>query len=249
MRIASFFEEAERMGGLFARMRLASLSQITSTEASTVEDKPELLVQVQQAMASLRDELRDMPSWEAAAGAVAEARGGDAQARAMRRYMKTCVDLMAQRSRILGDTEAAVRRINEAASCALGVQRVSVWFLDPLQTKLSCVDLFDRVTGQHESGAELLASDYEPYFRALTRERTIAANDAHHDPRTACFSKSYLTPLGISSMLDVPIWVNQRMAGVLCHEHIGPVRVWNSDEEAFAYWLASFVALSFEWAR
>ena len=42
------------------------------------------------------------------------------------------------------------------------------------------------------------------------------------DARTSCFSAVHLEPLGIGSMLDVPIWVQGTMAGVICHEHIGP---------------------------
>jgi GAF domain-containing protein len=47
-------------------------------------------------------------------------------------------------------------------------------------------------------------------------------------------------------MLDVPIWVGQRMVGVICHEHVGPSRTWNSDEETFSYLMSNFVALALE---
>jgi GAF domain-containing protein len=47
-------------------------------------------------------------------------------------------------------------------------------------------------------------------------------------------------------MLDVPIWVKHKMVGGVCHEHVGSLRVWNSDEESFAYLMASFVALALE---
>jgi GAF domain-containing protein len=55
-----------------------------------------------------------------------------------------------------------------------------------------------------------------------------------------------LKPLGINSMLDVPIWVNRAMVGVVCHEHRGPKRTWNRDEETFAYLMSSFIALALE---
>ena len=47
-------------------------------------------------------------------------------------------------------------------------------------------------------------------------------------------------------MLDVPIWVDQKMVGVICHEHRGPKRQWNSDEETFAYLMSNFVTLTLE---
>jgi GAF domain-containing protein len=91
-----------------------------------------------------------------------------------------------------------------------------------------------------------MAEQFPPYFAALLDERTIAAHDANSDPRTACFSEPYLRPLGIASMLDVPIWVGGEMVGVVCCEHVGEPRTWTADEENFAYLLASFVSLARE---
>ncbi|MGC4095369.1 MAG: hypothetical protein QM756_47075 [Polyangiaceae bacterium] len=36
------------------------------------------------------------------------------------------------------------------------------------------------------------------------------------------------------------------MKGVICHEHIGGIRRWSTDEETFAYVLSSLVALTLE---
>ena len=35
-------------------------------------------------------------------------------------------------------------------------------------------------------------------------------------------------------MLDAPIKVNGVMVGVVCNEHIGPIRHWTKDEEEFS---------------
>ena len=47
-------------------------------------------------------------------------------------------------------------------------------------------------------------------------------------------------------MLDVPIWVDGRMVGVVCNEHIGPERTWNPDDENFAYTIGGLAALAEE---
>jgi hypothetical protein len=39
----AFFEEAERLGGLVAKAQLAALARITSTEAATAADTPDIL--------------------------------------------------------------------------------------------------------------------------------------------------------------------------------------------------------------
>ncbi len=240
----AFFEEADRVGGLLGKARLASLAQITSTEAATIEDRPEVLARLQAAMVKLRSELE--ATRRPTGTAIRAATHGGSEARALRRQMQTYLDLMSQRALFLGDLAETVRRVNEAAAMTLDVARVSVWWLSEDGSKITCADLFEKANRTHASGSELFAKDFGAYFRALESQRTIAAHDAHTDPRTSCFSASYLTPLGISSMLDVPIWVRRRMVGVICHEHVGPKRTWDSDQETFAYLMSNFVALALE---
>lgn len=243
----AYFEEANRLGGLQAKIRLATLARVTSTEATSSEDTSELLGRLQEAMVEVRATFRqDVQQPGNGVGKIAPASPGSDQSRALRKYLLTACDLMAQRSLFLVDLDATVRRITEAAASALDVDRVSVWFLDERRTKIACADLYERSTKKHSSGIELHAKDFGAYFTALESERTIAANDAHTDPRTSCFSASYLTPLGIGSMLDVPIWLGPKMVGVVCHEHVGPQRTWNSDEESFAYLMSNVVALALE---
>jgi hypothetical protein len=47
-------------------------------------------------------------------------------------------------------------------------------------------------------------------------------------------------------MLDVPIYVNGKMAGVVCHEHKGDFRTWTTDEETFAYLMGNIVGMAIE---
>ncbi|MFS8891391.1 diguanylate cyclase domain-containing protein, partial [Synechococcus sp. R55.2] len=100
--------------------------------------------------------------------------------------------------------------------------------------------------GSHTQGAEIWAKDYPRYFQALEQERTIAADQVVADPRTAEFGNSYLTAMGVVSMLDAPIRLEGRMVGVLCHEHIGSPRHWTLEEQNFAGSLADLVSLALE---
>ena len=246
-RSQKYFEDASKLGGLVAKMRLASLAQVTSTEASTQGDTPELLARLDNAFVRIREEFgRTQGSADAAAGSGPDAVPASPSSDVPRRCLTTVADLIAQRSLFVGDLESTVRRVTEAACSALNVERVSVWFLDSECTRIVCADLFERAIARHSSGTTLNAVDFAPYFSALMRERTIAAHEANTDPRTSCFSQVYLKPLGIGAMLDVPIWASEKMVGVICHEHIGPSRRWSTDDETFAYILASLVALTLE---
>jgi hypothetical protein len=246
-RARQFFEQAGALGGLRAKIRLATLARITSTEAETVDENAETIARLERAMAIVQDEHRHL-SPKAGPRALAVSADADT-AKKLRRHLGTFLELTTQRSLFLGDVETTFRRITEAAAATLQVERASVWLVDAGVTKIVCADLFERTKAAHSSGVELYAKDFAPYFTALREQRTIAAHDAHTDSRTSCFSGSYLGPLGITSMLDVPIWVNQDMAGVVCHEHVGPKRTWDGDEETFAYLMANFAALAMERRR
>jgi hypothetical protein len=245
-RAAAIFDRAGASLGLVGKMRLASVARLTSSEAAALPDSRELLARLESALGSLQgtvslpDDDADPPS------TVVPPRANTDHTALLRRQLAVCVELFGQRALFLGQLEATASRITESAAATLGVARASVWLREDDGQALRCVDLFERDKGTHSAGIVLKAEDFGSYFEALGSERTIAANDAHTDPRTACFSESYLTPLGIGSMLDVPIWAKGEMVGVLCHEHIGGAREWNSDEETFAFLLAGFVSLCLE---
>jgi PAS domain S-box-containing protein len=142
-----------------------------------------------------------------------------------------------------GNLEEALCRLTETSSATLGVERVSVWIYEGAPDRIVCLDLFTRATGRHESGTVLAAVDFPGYFNALRDSRVLSADDAHADPRTREFSKTYLTPLGITSMMDVPVWLGGNVVGIVCHEHVGPVRSWKPEEEEFASSIADVVAV------
>lgn len=167
----------------------------------------------------------------------------------LRRQNRTLIELTRDRASSGGDLTGALRSLTEAAARTLEVRRVSVWLYDEGRTAIDCLELYDAERDLHESGSRLTAAAYPAYFAALEEERAIDAHNAHSDPRTREFSESYLTPLGITSMLDAPIRAGGRVLGVLCNEHVGPPRTWEGDEQRFASSVADLVALAIEAQR
>ena len=182
----------------------------------------------------------------------------------LRRQNKILMTLARRKTLNRGDLNAAIREITEAAAETLEIERVSVWLYNfklqisdlrfPIKTKpdesskfkLVCIDLYERSANRHSQGVEIAADTYPNYFQALETERTIAAHDAHTDPRTKEFSQNYLTRLGLRSMLDAPIWLEGQMVGVVCHEQVEPGRHWALEEENFAGSIADLVSLAIE---
>jgi diguanylate cyclase (GGDEF)-like protein/PAS domain S-box-containing protein len=144
------------------------------------------------------------------------------------------------------DLTSTLCRLTEAAAESLGVDRASVWQVRPDGSAIDCLDLFERTSKRHQTGQTLAAQLAPAYFRALATERVIAAHDAVEDPRTSEFGASYLRPLGITAMLDAPVFVRGKAVAVFCHEHVGSPRRWQFWEELAASTFADFVAAAFE---
>jgi len=161
---------------------------------------------------------------------------------------RALADLM--HSKVLGqaDVSRAFAQITETAAQVLEVERASVWRLVDSGSAIVCIDLFERSQARHSAGVRIGAADAPRYFEALQHERAIRAHNARTDPRTKEFRKGYLEPLGITSMLDAPVFLRGKMVGVVCHEHTGRRREWKLHEELLASSFADFVALVLETA-
>jgi predicted signal transduction protein with EAL and GGDEF domain len=92
----------------------------------------------------------------------------------------------------------------------------------------------------------LKRSDCPVYFDTMCQELVIAADDARNDPRTCELSASYLEPVGVYSILDVPVRAFGRHVGVLCHEQFDHKREWTREDEHFVSGVATQIALAYE---
>ena len=162
------------------------------------------------------------------------------------RFQETLRELARKKS---GDLDQTLRRIVQADAEALRVTRVSVWLFNDARTELRWPVLFHDGQGFLAVDAVLLAERCPRYFQAMEESRRLAAADAESDPRTSEFADWYLRPLGIVSMLDVPIWLGGKMVGLVCHESVGARRGWTDDEQDFAASIADMASFAFEAAE
>jgi len=155
---------------------------------------------------------------------------------------------LAKRLAVHATLDDALRDIAATAAAAMETERVGVWFFTDDHQAIRCAELFERTPGRHSSGAELTASKYPNYFRAIERERTIAAG--FDDPRISEYASDYLRPHGITAMLDAGVRHLGRVTGVVCHEHVGAVpREWTAEDESFASSVADLVSMALDAAE
>lgn len=133
------------------------------------------------------------------------------------------------------------RRVCEVVADALRVERCGVWLFVNGDRALRCVSLFERSKRRHSRGACLSLADSSAYLQAVSASPLLACAFARSDPRTAELGDTYLTPNGITSLLDAPLMRDDNLIGVVRHEHIGPPRDWNDPERALARTVADLL--------
>jgi len=143
----------------------------------------------------------------------------------------------------VSDLDQLLPRITKEDAHALQVERVSIWFFNNDKSEIVCQNLYNLSKDSYEKGNILKSSKYPHYFQAIQQSHNVAAFDAVNDPQTKEFKESYLDPLGIVSMLDVPIWLRGETRGVLCHEIVGcEKRDWSFEDQDFAASVANIIS-------
>lgn len=146
-----------------------------------------------------------------------------------------------------GELGESICRFLRSAAEGLNVARAGLWLYAEAGASLvesHRYELDARVCG--EPRTVLRAADYPRYFAAIETGAIVAAADALNDERTSEFADGYLRPQAISSLLDVPIWRNGRLAGVLCLEPVGARRDWAPEEQLFAGGVGAMITLAIE---
>lgn len=144
--------------------------------------------------------------------------------------------------------QPALEQILRIDAETMEVDRVSFWNLCEEPCMINCELGFVRSANGFEQGAVIRDSDAPVYLAELKTERVMAIEDVSTDPRTQAL-RAYCEARHVSSMLDVPVWIESRLVGVLCHEHIGPKRRWSNADIELVLAVAQVVATALEARR
>lgn len=136
-----------------------------------------------------------------------------------------------------------LKRITRTCAEQLNVSRVSVWRLSEDHEKIVCEVLYILDCDEYYKGAELQRSEFPQYFKAMSEDRIINADNAITDSRTSEFTEPYLIPNDIASLLDAPIYAGGKLQGVVCLEQVGGARVWDLAELSYVASLADSISM------
>ena len=144
----------------------------------------------------------------------------------------------------------ALPLISESLHSLIMSDTVSIWAYEENNATMQCIEYFESKQEQHinmEGKAEgvLYMKDYPTYFKVLSEENIIIANNAKTNPTTYELTANYFEPMGVNSLLDVPFFMNGKLSGVICFENCSS-RIWLPDEVFFAVSIGTFLSLTYQ---
>ncbi len=160
------------------------------------------------------------------------------------KHWQTLLNISKSRSVNFGDFDEALRQIARTAAESLQADRVSVWQYHRERNSIGCLVLYELKEDRYTYGEELLGKDFPRYFEALREEEVISADDAETDSHTFEFKDVYLKPHHIESMMDTPYFLDGKLGGVMCCEHLSH-RHWLPEDTIFAQALSDIITLVF----
>lgn len=163
-------------------------------------------------------------------------------------YIKKLNNVLVNQSRNVlfyeGKVEEGAKALTKEVIDTMEVDRCSIWLYNSDKSSIICQQLYIKSEDNWYQNIELFRKDFTPYFDHLLEDPIIISVNAEEHRATKCFADSYLKPLGIKSMLDVPIIHRGQVIGVICIESFN-TKDWNKSEVDFAQMLSSLYTFAY----
>lgn len=143
-----------------------------------------------------------------------------------------------------GDVKEGAKILTKEVTESINTDRCSIWLYNSDKTSIVCEQLYIKKENEWYNGIEMFKSDFTTYFEQLELNPIIIADNAETHIATSCFTEGYLIPLGIKSMLDVPIVYRGDIIGVVCIESKSP-RNWIDLEVNFTQMLSTLYSFAY----
>lgn len=145
-----------------------------------------------------------------------------------------------------GDIVSMAKEILHKASNFLKIERANAWLIDDDESKMTCIQAYDRNNDSFYLEDDLLSQSAPIYFNHIRRNKIIISYDARSEEFNKELLERYLIPHKIFSMMEVPILSGGKFKGIICFENTGELRSWTNDEQHFALALTQLLTLTLE---
>jgi two-component sensor histidine kinase len=137
-------------------------------------------------------------------------------------------------------------RIGEKLALCLRIERVNVWIFKNNPNRIECIGNYCHQIKGFTKGEVLLEEQIPTYFSHLKSDQAIRIKNVNTNDISKELKESYCKPIGIQSIMDIPVRIEGKLAGVICFEDLKSERDWTNDEVNFAFAVSQIVSLSIE---
>ena len=160
-------------------------------------------------------------------------------------YSKKLTELTKNPDIQAGNWDKTLEILTTTIATQLQISRCSIWTYDDSSSKLTAEKIYLKEKSTFESGTELTTREYPSYFAELRKEREIVANDVHSSPALKELV-SYLKTNEIESMVDVPIFSEGKVVGIIrCAQQNGR-KEWTDDHIEFLKACSDLTTVSYK---
>jgi len=156
-------------------------------------------------------------------------------------YNATIKNLSTTNFSIHENIESIVETIIKAAAKASNVDRVSFWKCT--DNKIVSKKIYQLNNDKFRKKITLKKDKHPLYFESLKNETQIVAPDVFNNPEVSEFAKDYFLKYDVKSKLDIPIFNNGELTGIICFEKTEYKRYWDNEDINFARTISDIISL------
>ena len=144
------------------------------------------------------------------------------------------------------DTDVVLKEIGMRIASCLQVARVNIWLFSETKKQLVCIANYDAINKSFNKGEIIHEKDIPNYYSHLLTDEILAIENVRTNPITEDLKDNYCKQYDIYSLMDVPIHIEGKLAGVMCYEQVGKFKKWTDEEQFFALSINQLVSLVLE---
>ena len=137
-------------------------------------------------------------------------------------------------------------RLGKRLSSCMNLERVNVWVFKQNPARIECIANYESLYDRFTKGDVLPESQIPSYFSHLISDQVISVRNVYEDETCAELKDGYCKANGIMAVLDIPVRIAGKLAGVICFEDCKNERNWTENEINFAVAVSQIVSLSIE---
>ncbi|HEY6143105.1 MAG TPA: PAS domain S-box protein [Flavobacterium sp.] len=159
----------------------------------------------------------------------------------IKNYNTTIKDLSTINFSKYDSLDSIIETILKKAAKASNIDRVSFW--KNTNKKIICKKIYELNKDKFGKRIIIKKDKYPIYFESIKKDTLIIANDVYSKHETTEFISAYFPNYNIKSLLDIPIFNNGELTGIICFETTKYKKYWDNDDINFSRTISDIVSL------